>query len=108
MDSVYQITSLIPKSKVLTYGKLAKLAKLKSPRQVGRLLHQNPDPDKIPCHRVVNYQGRPASNYAFGGAKAQSVKLKEEGIEFKKGRVNLAKHLWQVSGKVKKAIAKDI
>ncbi|OGM56721.1 hypothetical protein A3A50_05190 [Candidatus Woesebacteria bacterium RIFCSPLOWO2_01_FULL_38_20] len=43
-DGVYRIVRLIPKGKVLTYGRVAKLTGIKSPRYVGRVLHLNKDP----------------------------------------------------------------
>ncbi len=76
----------------MTYGQIGKIAGI-HPRQVGRILHKNPDPGSIPCHRVVNSKGEVAAGYAFGGAKEQSKKLTREGVEFLKGRVNLEKCL---------------
>ena len=101
---IFRATCYIPKSKVLTYGGLAQLTGLKNPRAVGTILHQNSNPKKIPCHRVVNAQGRLAKKYAFGGESAQMAKLKKEGVEFvavggkrskNSKKVNLACCLWQ-------------
>lgn len=61
---------------------------------VGWALHQNPDPEDIPCHRVVRKDGSLASGYAFGGQEAQRKKLVAEGVEFSESRVNLVKSLW--------------
>lgn len=91
---IYDTVAKIPVGKVLTYGMVAKLAGTKSPRLVGKILHANPDPDNVPCHRVVNRQGQVAQKYVFGGAKVQLRKLRDEGIESKNGRVNLSKYLW--------------
>ncbi len=55
---------------------------LRNPRQVGRLLRQNPSPSFIPCYKVVRQDGSLAS-YAFGGKEAQKRLLQKEGIEFK-------------------------
>lgn len=93
-QTLYEIISRIPAGKVSTYGRLARLAGIKSPRQIGKLLHQNPDPKNIPCHRVVNSQGRPAENYAFGGDREQVRKLRLEGIEVVNQRVDLKKYGW--------------
>lgn len=95
-ERIYQITKKIPKGKVLTYQKLANLAKIKSPRIVGTFLHQNPDPQKIPCHRVVNSQGRLAKHFAFGGITGQAQRLRSEGIAVKNSQVDLEKYLWVV------------
>lgn len=94
VNFIYQLVSKIPKGKVTTYGVLAKKAGINNPRLVGKILHQNPDPEKIPCHRVVNWQGEVSKNYAFGGALVQIKKLKREGVEVVRGRVDLKKYLW--------------
>ena len=50
-------------------------------------LHGNPDPEHIPCHRVVNAQGRLPRAYAFGGIEAQRCLLESEGVVFKNNQV---------------------
>jgi methylated-DNA-protein-cysteine methyltransferase-like protein len=92
-QKVYEIVKAIPRGKVLTYGAIAKMARVKSPRLVGKILHQNPDPKNIPCHRVVNSRGRCADNYAFGGKSVQIRKLKIEGVAFNNSKVDLKKSL---------------
>ncbi|MEK9166031.1 MAG: MGMT family protein [Patescibacteria group bacterium] len=92
---IFRAVSYIPSGKVLTYGTAARLAGVKSPRLIGNVLHQNTDPKKNPCHRVVNAQGGLALNYAFGGEAEQRRKLQSEGISFIRQKVNLSKHLWK-------------
>ena len=94
-ETVYKIVSLIPKGRVLTYGSLAKLSGAKSPRIVGNLLHNNTEPKRIPCHRVVNSKGEVATKYAFGGAAAQITKLQKEGVTVGDKTVDLDKYLWR-------------
>ena len=80
---VYDLVKAVPRGKVTTYGQIAKA--LKRPglaRVIGNVLHKNPDPARIPCHRVVNRHGRVSERYAFGGADAQRKKLEAEGIVF--------------------------
>lgn len=84
---VYKIVSQIPIGKVVTYGYVAKKLKIKSARSVGRILHNNPKPEKYPCHRVVFADGNLSSSYAFGGKKSQMEKLKKEGVEFVNDKV---------------------
>ncbi|MDO8513062.1 MAG: methylated-DNA--[protein]-cysteine S-methyltransferase [bacterium] len=92
---VYQIVSLIPKGKVLTYQKIADLIKIDSARPIGNILHSNQDPRNIPCHRVVSSSGRLAKNYAFGGLRIQKEKLLSESAQFMDDdRVNLVASLW--------------
>lgn len=92
-DKVYDYLRTIPKGKVATYGQIAAhLGNPKLARVVGNILHQNPDPAHIPCHRVLNTRGEVAANFAFGGAEAQRRLLEAEGVEFgEDGRVDLRK-----------------
>ena len=41
-------------------------------RAVGNALHHNPDPEHIPCYRVVNAKGELAGAFAFGGENVQA------------------------------------
>jgi alkylated DNA nucleotide flippase Atl1 len=61
-------------------------------RAVGNALHKNPDPETIPCYRVVNSKGELAGKFAFGGAKVQEELLLDDGIEVIDGRVDLEKY----------------
>lgn len=61
---------------------------------VGYALHVNPDPEHIPCYRVVNRFGEVSPAFAFGGSNMQIALLEGEGVEFIDGKVNLSKHLW--------------
>lgn len=92
---IFRAISYIPIGRVLTYGDAARLAGVKSPRLIGNVLHQNIDPKKIPCHRVVNVQGGLALNYAFGGEAEQRRKLQEEGGSFIRQKIDLREHLWK-------------
>ena len=79
---VYEAVKRIPKGKVCTYGCIALMAgSPKASRVVGYALHHNPDPKNIPCHRVVNRQGRLAPSFAFGGAEIQKQLLEYEGVK---------------------------
>ena len=91
-QKVYDIVSQIPKGKVLTYKEVARRAGIKNPRLVGMALHRNTDPKHIPCHRVVRSDGALAG-YAFGGIKAKSILLQQEGVTFIKQRVDLKKSI---------------
>src|SRR4030067_1924587 len=102
-EKVYRVVKNIPKGKVASYGQIAKLARVRglskrkiTPRMVGIALHKNPDPENIPCHRVVNKDGRIAENYAFGGWKKQKKKLLVEGVKFiDEMHVDLEKFFWK-------------
>ena len=87
---IYEAVKKIPAGHVATYGQIAELAgDKKMARAVGNALHKNPDPENIPCFRVVNAKGELAGEFAFGGAGAQAKLLAAEGIEVVNGRVDL-------------------
>ena len=93
-EKIYDVVKSIPKGKVVTYGQVAFMAgNPRWARVVGYALHVNPDPSAIPCHRVVNRDGRLAPSYAFGGDRVQRKLLEEEGIVFEPdGKVDLDKY----------------
>lgn len=92
---VYDIVSKIPKGKVATYGQIALLAG--SPyasRMVGYAMSRAPE--HLPCHRVVNREGRLAPGHVFGGQDLQRSMLEQEGITFlPNGCIDIKKHLWR-------------
>ena len=96
-EKIYAVVSKIPKGCVATYGQVALLAgNPRWARVVGYALHQNPTPFIIPCHRVVNRDGKVAESFAFGGGEVQKQLLTEEGIVFEAdGHIDLKKYLWQ-------------
>lgn len=90
---VYEAVKKIPYGRVATYADVAQMAgNKKMARAVGNALHKNPDPDNIPCYRVVNSKGELAREFAFGGACRQAELLKMEGVEVNEGRVDLRKY----------------
>ena len=87
---IYEAVKKIPKGSVATYGQIAELTGNKGmARAVGNALHKNPDPDNIPCYRVVNSKGELSGAFAFGGANRQENLLKADGIEVVNGKVDL-------------------
>lgn len=93
-ERVYEYLKTIPAGKVTTYGWIAEhLGNRHYAQTVGNILHENPDPSRYPCHRVVNSKGGVAQHYAFGGAEAQRKRLESEGIIFEEnGTVDLKKY----------------
>ncbi len=90
---IYEAVKKIPRGRVATYGRVAELAgNPKMQRAVGNALHKNPDPDNIPCYRVVNSKGELAGAFAFGGADVQADLLRADGIEVVDGKVDLTKY----------------
>lgn len=94
-EKIYEVVKKIPKGKVATYGQVASLAgNRRWARVVGYALHSNPNPDSIPCYRVVTKEGKPSDAFAFGGVNEQISLLKEDGIEFVDGFVDMKKYQW--------------
>ena len=92
---IYEAVKRIPYGRVATYSQVAELAgDRKMARAVGNALHKNPDPDEIPCFRVVNAKGELATAFAFGGAGVQAKLLAAEGVEVTNDRVDLSKYQW--------------
>ena len=100
---IYEAVKKIPKGHVATYGKVAELAgDAKMARAVGNALHKNPDPEHIPCFRVVNAKGELAGAFAFGGESVQAQLLEADGIEVIDGKVDLKKNMGYNKNKKKK------
>ncbi|MBE6734550.1 MAG: MGMT family protein [Ruminococcaceae bacterium] len=94
-ERIYAVVRKIPKGKVATYGQIATLAGNPHWSQVvGYALHSNPDPQGIPCFRVVNRFGELSSAFAFGGINRQQELLEAEGIEVTDNKVDLNIYLW--------------
>ena len=93
-EKIYEVVKSIPEGKVATYGQVALLAgNPRWARVVGYALHVNPEHGIIPCHRVVNREGRVAPGFAFGGEEVQRQLLESEGIVFETdGRIDLEKY----------------
>lgn len=90
---IYEAVKKIPKGKVATYAQIAEMAgDRKMARAVGNALHKNPDPDNIPCFRVVNSKGECSGSFAFGGLDEQAKRLREDGIEVVNNKVDLEKY----------------
>jgi methylated-DNA-protein-cysteine methyltransferase-like protein len=94
-ELIYDVVRQIPRGKVATYGQVAALAGNKRwARVVGYALHVNPDPEGIPCYRVVNREGHVSSAFAFGGEQRQIKLLEADGIPCPDGYVDLSKYQW--------------
>ena len=95
-ERIYEVVKQIPKGCVATNGQVASLAGSKRwARVVGYALHANPDPEHIPCHRVVNRFGEVSKAFAFGGENRQIKLLETEGVEFVDGKVDLERFQWK-------------
>lgn len=91
---VYEIVRQIPAGYVMSYGQISRLAgNPRASRAVGYALHANPDPENIPCHRVVFKDGSLTPSFVFGGIDRQHKLLKAEKVTFTKDKkVKMQKH----------------
>lgn len=92
-EKVYDYLLTIPKGKVVTYKQIAiYLGNEKLARVVGNILHNNSNPDKYPCFKVVNSKGMLAKNFAYGGLEGQKKRLVQDGIEVLDYKIDLSKY----------------
>ncbi len=84
---VLALVRKIPKGKVTTYLEISNTLDSKAYRAVGSALRRNPNPIKIPCHRVIRSNGS-LGNYKLGKSKKISL-LREEGIKIQNNKINL-------------------
>ncbi|MGN0529413.1 MAG: MGMT family protein [Eubacterium sp.] len=92
-EKVYEFLTTVPKGKVVTYGQIAEyLGNKKLARVVGNILHNNPDPIKYPCYKVVDRNGNLSKNYAFGGIEKQKQLLESDGILVNDYKIDLDKY----------------
>ena len=83
---VYKKLLQVPKGQITTYGELAKAVGLKNgQRAIGRIMNKNPYPAIIPCHRVVNSNGK-IGGYVYG-IDVKTNMLTKEGIEIQNGKI---------------------
>ncbi len=80
-DYFYDLVKQIPKGRVSTYGDLARaLGDIRAARACGYMLSLNPDPDQIPCYRVV-YSDSRVGNYSHPLGRSEKIRrLTSDGI----------------------------
>ncbi|PAP76989.1 MGMT family protein [Rubrivirga marina] len=97
---VYDVVARIPPGRVTTYGVIARaLDAPRASRGVGWALRAvaatEASPLAVPCHRVVNREGRLTGRRHFATPTAMEERLRAEGVAFvAPDRVDLAAHLW--------------
>ena len=94
---IIKIIQNIPKGKVLTYGKIAKLAgNPRAARQVSWILNSSTEKYNLPWHRVINSKGLIALK-SEEDKLLQKQLLEQEGISFLEDfKIDLTKHLWKI------------
>jgi methylated-DNA-protein-cysteine methyltransferase-like protein len=96
--TVIHIIKNIPKGKVLTYGRIAKLAgSPRAARQVSWILHSSSRKYKLPWHRVISSNGT-ISIKSVDSKSIQKHLLQQEGVNFTNNlKVDLNQYLWAVT-----------
>jgi methylated-DNA-protein-cysteine methyltransferase-like protein len=83
VERVRALVALIPAGRVSTYGDIATVAGLSSPRIVGWIMRT--DSSDLPWHRVITASGRPAKHLVT----RQLELLRAEGVLADDGRIPL-------------------
>jgi len=92
--AVYRLVRRIPSGRVLTYGEIAaRLGRPGNARAVGHAM--SVCPSDIPWHRVVNARGEISPRAHQSAMVTQRIRLEQEGVAFRAGRVMLARHRWR-------------
>lgn len=86
----YELLKKVPKGKIVTYKSIAKALNSNAYRAVGNAMNRNQHAPIIPCHRVINSNGK-LGGYALGINKKISI-LKSEGVEIENGTIELDKY----------------
>lgn len=97
---IWTIVRRIPRGRVATYGQIAELAGLEGhARQVGYALHNLPERNDVPWHRVINSRGEISPRSAGDSHELQRMLLEAEGVELDlRGRVDLKRFQWKGGG----------
>lgn len=93
---VIEIIKHIPKGYVMTYGQIASYSgNPRGARQVSRILHSMSEKYDLPWHRVINSKGRISLTGELGFIQGEL--LSQEGISVLNKKIDLRKHLFEVT-----------
>src|SRR5260370_17619737 len=97
-DPVYRVVQQMCRGRVLFYGVLARLLRLRGgARTAGRAMAATPSGKGIPWHRVVGDRGKILIREPY--ASLQKKLLESEGVKITESRVDLKSHLCAPSAK---------
>jgi len=103
--AIYRLIRGVPRGQVVTYGQVAMwLGRPRSARAVGGAMGRCPD--DVPWHRVVNAQGGISRRRQVSGMLTQRMRLEQEGVRLRRGRVPLASYRWEPPGRPRRAASK--
>ncbi|OGK98231.1 MAG: hypothetical protein A3E31_08725 [Candidatus Rokubacteria bacterium RIFCSPHIGHO2_12_FULL_73_22] len=96
---VFRLVRRIPRGRVATYGQIAALlGRPRAARAVGQALRGAPG--GLPWHRVVNARGGISRRARLAGMLTQRIRLEQEGVALRRGRVSLGAHAWRGRGRL--------
>jgi methylated-DNA-protein-cysteine methyltransferase-like protein len=105
--NVIKLIQNIPVGKVLTYGRIAKLAgSPQAARQVSWILHSSTRKYDLPWHRVINSKGLIALK-ADVDKLDQKILLEKEGVKFNgEFKIDLSESMWEIDSIDKVKVSK--
>jgi methylated-DNA-protein-cysteine methyltransferase-like protein len=94
--AIHALTRQIPPGEVATYGQIAFVAELSTPRIVGYAMASLPAGSDVPWHRVLNSSGRVSPRREGDADHRQRERLRGEGVLFdRRGRVDFRRVGWR-------------
>lgn len=94
-ERIYTIIRQIPPGKVATYGQIAAILGLPTPRMVGYALSSLPVGSDVPWQRVINAQGKISLRAHSESNLLQRQLLEGEGVQFDgSSKINFSRYRW--------------
>lgn len=90
-QKVYEIVKNIPYGKVMTYKQIGEKLGSKAYQAIGQVLKNNPDPNNIPCHRVIKSNGQIGGYFGHIDDEISKIKtdlLLSEGVKIVNGKID--------------------
>lgn len=108
-ELIWSVVRKIPRGRVATYGQIAELAGLEGhARQVGYALHNLPESNDVPWHRVINARGEVSPRTGGDSHELQRMLLEAEGVAFRvDGKVDLGVYRWKGAGRDAPGASRD-
>lgn len=96
---VYAMVREVPAGRVTTYGRVAAAVGCGSARAVGQALRRNPHAPEVPCHRVIQSDGRLGAFFGDEGRAVEKMALLvAEGVRFSGDRLAPGETFWEFGG----------
>lgn len=92
---IYLVVRQIPPGRVATYGQIAAIVGVSTPRMVGYALAALPAASDVPWQRVINAQGKISLRANSAENNLQRQLLEEEGVYFNaQNRLDFRQYRW--------------